>query len=125
MSLDMLPEDNRRQKQLQLRENYESFQLMVDQDLNKQYMHNVLQLNNGDSSFSEIALCGCFRYRPGWGALFADFDNDRYKDLFVTNGFCRITPIKIFCAIRNYKIKGYGQGRYNLWTHYGACYKAD
>jgi hypothetical protein len=45
LSLDMLPEDNRRQKLLQLQENYESFELMQQQGLHKQYMHNMLQLN--------------------------------------------------------------------------------
>ncbi|MFI5193305.1 MAG: FG-GAP repeat domain-containing protein, partial [Chitinophagales bacterium] len=55
MTLDMLPESNRRQKLLQLQENYESFQLMIDQGLYKQYMRNMLQVNNGDGTFSEIA----------------------------------------------------------------------
>jgi hypothetical protein len=47
ITLDMLPEDNRRQKLLQLQENYESFALMVNQGLNPQYMRNMLHLNNG------------------------------------------------------------------------------
>src|SRR5581483_8497839 len=66
MTLDMLPEDNHRQKSLQLQENYESFQLMEQQGLYHQYMRNMLQLNNGISTspkgegggevtFSEIA----------------------------------------------------------------------
>ncbi len=90
MNLDMLPEDNRRQKLLQLQENYESFQLMLNQDLQKQYMHNMLQLNNGDGTFSEIAQAtGVSNTDWSWCPMFADFDNDGYKDLFVTNGYLR------------------------------------
>lgn len=90
MTLDMLPEDNRRQKLLQLQENYESFQLMLSQDLYKQYMRNMLQLNNGDGTFSEIAqLAGVSNTDWSWCPLLADLDNDGYKDLFVTNGYLR------------------------------------
>jgi len=89
-TLDMLPEDNRRQKLLQLQENYESFDLMQSQDLHKQYMRNMLQLNNGDGTFSEIAQAsGVSNTDWSWSPLFADFDNDGYKDLFVTNGYMR------------------------------------
>ena len=90
ISLDMLPEDNRRQKLLQLQENYESFELMQSQDLYKQYMRNMLHLNNGDGTFSEIArLAGVSNTDWSWCPLFADFDNDGYKDLFITNGYLR------------------------------------
>jgi len=90
MNLDMLPEDNRRQKLLQLQENYESFQLMLNQDLQKQYMHNMLQLNNGDGTFSEVAQAsGVSNTDWSWCPMFADFDNDGYKDLFITNGYLR------------------------------------
>ncbi len=90
ITLDMLPEDNRRQKLLQLQENYESFELMQSQDLYKQYMRNMLHLNNGDGTFSEIArLAGISNTDWSWCPLFADFDNDGYKDLFVTNGYLR------------------------------------
>lgn len=107
MSLDMLPEDNARQKQLQLQENYESFQLMIDQGLNKQYMRNMLQLNNGDNTFSEIAqFSGVSNTDWSWCPLFADFDNDGYKDLFVSNGFLRDFTNKDFLRYwGDYKIK--------------------
>ena len=90
MSLDMLPEDNQRQKLLQLQENYEAFELMMNQKLHKQYMRNMLQLNNGDGTFSEIAqFSGVSNTDWSWTPLLADFDNDGFKDLFVSNGYLR------------------------------------
>ncbi|GGM80233.1 hypothetical protein GCM10010967_10020 [Dyadobacter beijingensis] len=107
MSLDMLPEDNQRQKLLQLQENYESFELMVGQDLQKQYMRNMLQLNNGDGTFSEIAqFAGVSNTDWSWTPLFADFDNDGYKDLFVSNGYLRDYTNKDFLKYwGDYKIR--------------------
>ncbi|HEV2480540.1 MAG TPA: VCBS repeat-containing protein [Puia sp.] len=90
LNLDMLPEDNRRQKLLQLQENYESFQLMTAQGIQAQYMRNMLQLNNGDGTFSEIGqLAGIAATDWSWCPLLADFDNDGYKDVFITNGYLR------------------------------------
>ncbi|MBS1935700.1 MAG: CRTAC1 family protein, partial [Bacteroidetes bacterium] len=107
MTLDMLPEDNRRQKLLQLQENYESFQLIISQDLHKQYMRNMLQLNNGNGTFSEIAqLSGVSNTDWSWCPLFADFDNDGYKDLFISNGYLRDYTNKDFLRYwGDYKIK--------------------
>jgi len=107
MTLDMLPEDNHRQKLLQLEENYESFELMQSQDLYKQYMRNALQLNNGDGTFSEIAqLAGVSNTDWSWCPLIADFDNDGYKDIFVSNGYLRDYTNKDFLRYwGDYKIK--------------------
>jgi hypothetical protein len=107
INLDMLPEDNKRQKLLQLQENYETFQLMTSQQLQKQYMRNMLQLNNGDGSFSEIAqLAGISNTDWSWCPLFADFDNDGYKDLFITNGYLRDYTNKDFLRYwGDYKVR--------------------
>ncbi|OQP61332.1 RNA-binding protein [Niastella vici] len=107
ITLDMLPEDNRRQKLLQLQENYESFALMVNQGLNPQYMRNMLQLNNGDGNFSEIGqLAGVSSTDWSWCPLFADYDNDGYKDLFITNGYLRDYTNKDFLRYwGDYKVK--------------------
>ncbi|QEC65697.1 RNA-binding protein [Mucilaginibacter ginsenosidivorans] len=107
MTLDMLPEDNHRQKSLQLEENYESFALMQTQGLYKQYMRNMLQLNNGDGTFSEIGqLAGLSNTDWSWCPLIADFDNDGYKDIFISNGYLRDYTNKDFLRYwGDYKIK--------------------
>ncbi len=58
-----------------------------------QYNLNTLQLNQGTSRngqiiFSEIARqAGVSAAGWSWSPLFADFDNDGWKDLFVTSGY--------------------------------------
>jgi len=87
---DMLPEDNKRQKQLFGSDRYDVFQNMVENGLHAQYMRNMLHLNNGNNSFSEIGqLAGVSNTDWSWGTVFADFDNDGVQDLFVSNGFKR------------------------------------
>ncbi len=100
-TLDMLPEDNRRQKLLFAPDNYELFNLNLRVGFHYQYMRNMLQLNvgsipprgdkgRGEVTFSEIGqLAGISNTDWSWAALFADYDNDGWKDLFVTNGYVR------------------------------------
>ncbi|HEY4110107.1 VCBS repeat-containing protein [Puia sp.] len=89
-TLDMLPEDNHRQKLLFAPDNYEKFDLNLRSGFYYQYMRNMLQLNNGDGSFSEIGqLAGVSGTDWSWAPLWADYDNDGWKDLFVTNGYVR------------------------------------
>lgn len=92
-TLDMLPEDNRRQKLLMAPDNYDKFDLSVRSGFHYQYMRNMLQLNNGNSrngepTFSEIGqVSGISNTDWSWAALFADYDNDGWKDLYITNGY--------------------------------------
>lgn len=89
-TLDMLPEDNRRQKLLMSPDNYEKYQFMVNVGLHHQYMRNMLHLNQGNGRFSEIGqIAGVSNTDWSWAALLADFDNDGWKDLFVSNGYRR------------------------------------
>ncbi len=90
ITLDMLPEDNERQKLLLAPDNYEKFDLNIRSGFHYQYMRNMLQLNNGNGTFSEIGqLAGMSNTDWSWAALLADYDNDGWKDLFVTNGYYR------------------------------------
>lgn len=89
-TLDMLPEDNKRQKLLFSPDNYEYYQMFVRVGFHNQYMRNMLHLNNGNGTFSEIGqLAGVSNTDWSWAPLFADYDNDGFKDLFVSNGFLR------------------------------------
>ncbi len=106
-TLDMLPADNHRQKSLQLQENYETFELLRQQDLYPQYMRNMLHLNNGDGTFSEVGqLAGVSKTDWSWCPLIADFDNDGYKDIYISNGYLRDYTNKDFLRYwGDYKIK--------------------
>ncbi len=90
MTLDMMPEGNERQKLLLAPDNYEIFDLNVKKGFHHQYMRNMLHLNNGDGTFYEIGqVAGISNTDWSWASLFADFDNDGWKDLFVSNGYLR------------------------------------
>ncbi len=95
MVLDMLPEGNFRQKMMFGKPNEDRFALTLRFGYTPQYVRNTLQLNNGftsqgDPSFSEIGqLAGVSNTDWSWSALFADFDNDGYRDLLITNGYAK------------------------------------
>lgn len=102
ISLDMLPEDNKRQKLLFTPENYEHYSLFLKAGLHHQLMRNMLQLNMGDGTFSEIGqLAGLSATDWSWAPLFADFDNDGFTDLFVSNGFLKDFTNLDFINYRN------------------------
>jgi len=89
-TVDMLPEDNRRQKLLYGPENYEHYALMVMNGFYFQNMRNMLHLNNGNGTYSEIGqFAGVSKTDWSWAPLFGDYDNDGWKDLFITNGYYR------------------------------------
>ena len=80
-TLDMLPEDNRRQKLLQGPENYELYATMAANGFHYQFMRNMLHLNNGNGTFSEIGqLAGISNTDWSWAPLFADFTMHGNKD---------------------------------------------
>lgn len=86
-STDMLPEDDHRLKMLISFETYETYQLRFRNGYYHQYMRNMLQLNNGDNTFSEVGfLAGVAATDWSWAALMADFNNDQYKEILVCNG---------------------------------------
>jgi hypothetical protein len=88
--LDMLPEDNHALKMHLGADNFDEYNFLFTKGMPRQYMKNVLQKNNGDGSFSEIGqLAGIANTDWSWAPLFADFDNDGWKDLFISNGYKR------------------------------------
>lgn len=96
MTLDMMPFTNQRIKSMFGMPNYDRYELNFQLGYQPQFVRNSLQLNRGcvhpDSlpRFSEIGqLAGVFATDWSWSPLFADFDNDGLRDLFVTNGYPR------------------------------------
>ncbi|MFS4416940.1 VCBS repeat-containing protein [Maribacter sp. 2307ULW6-5] len=92
--LDMLPPDNFHKKKMAGPLNFDLFERTLQQGYMPQYMRNTLQLNNGKvngkTTFSEIGqLAGISATDWSWAPLFADFDNDGFKDLYITNGYLR------------------------------------
>jgi hypothetical protein len=84
---DMLPENDFRLKTTTRFDDYNVQNAKLRNDFHHQFTSNCLQLNNGDGTFSEIAqLAGVDATDWSWGALGFDFNNDGWKDLFVSNG---------------------------------------
>lgn len=84
---EMLPSDYQRLKTVTTFEDWNKYQYNVKNGYHHQFTRNMLHLNNGDNSFSEIGRwAGIEASDWSWGALFFDMDNDGYKDLFIANG---------------------------------------
>ena len=100
--LDMNAADNFRSKANMSSMNPEVFYQSVALGLHHQYMQNSLQLNQGNLNNSSPAFSNVARWSGvsstdwSWGGLFADFDNDGWKDLYVTNGIRRDVNNKDF-----------------------------
>ncbi len=75
-----------------------------------QYMFNELQLNSGSGSFSEMAnLAGAAKTEWSWAPLFADLDNDGFKDLVVSNGYKQNSldnDFRVQLKLRKIQLKG-------------------
>ena len=87
---DMLPEGDYRLKTTTKFDDYDVHSAKLQNDFHHQFTSNCLQLNNGDGTYSEIAgLAGVSATDWSWGALCFDFNNDGWKDLFVSNGISK------------------------------------
>jgi enediyne biosynthesis protein E4 len=99
IAVDMLPEDNLRRKTMLPPNNYTTYLNNDRYGYQYQYVRNTLQLNRGntppeggqgggDPLFSEISmLSGISSTDWSWTPLVADFDNDGFRDIIITNGF--------------------------------------
>ncbi len=94
-TLDMWPAHNEGQKMMAGVMDYDRFQLALKRGYVPQYMRNMLQLNRGMDSygrtqFSEIGqFAGVHMTDWSWSALMADYNNDGWLDIHVTNGFAK------------------------------------
>ncbi|UWX56044.1 VCBS repeat-containing protein [Maribacter litopenaei] len=91
ITLDMLGETNQRLKTTIAGNKYTNYILNDRYDYEYQYTRNMLQKGNGNGvPFSEVGLMsGISKTDWSWSPLFADMDNDGYRDLLITNGFPR------------------------------------
>lgn len=96
---DMLPENDYRLKTTTKFDDYDVYNAKLKNSFHHQFSTNCLQLNNGDGTFSEIAnLAGVNATDWSWGALCFDFNNDGWKDIFVSNGISRDLTNQDFLA---------------------------
>ena len=92
LQVDMTAQINRRSKANMASMNPSLFWSTVNSGFHYQYMQNSLQMNNGNlldtiPDFSNISrLAGVSSTDWSWGPLFADLDNDGWKDIFISNG---------------------------------------
>ena len=95
ISLEMLPETNLRKKRMLSGNEYYNYFNSSQYGYEHQYTRNVLHLNSGMTPlghpvFSDIAfMAGVYQTDWSWCPLVADFDNDGFRDLVVTNGLPR------------------------------------
>lgn len=92
ITVDMLPPYERELKTYGSDENPDTYKFkLIRHGYQHQYSKNCLQVNNGrGTQFSETALLsGVAATDWSWAPLFADFDNDGNKDLFISSGIVK------------------------------------
>lgn len=108
--VDMLPETNERKKMMFSAATQEKYDMQQRFGYEPSFMRNMLQLNNGNRKinnktqpfYSEIGeLAGMFETDWSWSILMADFDNDGWKDIHVTNGLGKDMTNNDYAAFRN------------------------
>ncbi|MBC7887286.1 MAG: VCBS repeat-containing protein [Ferruginibacter sp.] len=114
--VDMLPDDNVRQKTMFGGIPNDSYDQSLKLGYQPQFIRNVLQLNTGlipDSihnnfAFSDIGyMAGIAATDWSWSPLWADFDNDGWRDLLITNGYVKdITDLDFTTFMNEYSIFG-------------------
>lgn len=112
VEMDMMPEDNYRQKMMLSPVDYNWYAYSKQFNIPYQTVRNTLQVNQGprllenDSigapAFSEMAyFSGIPNTDWSWAALLVDVDNDGYKDLMTTNGLPKDITDLDFIAYRD------------------------
>ncbi len=110
--VDMNPEDNYRKKTMLASASYHTYQRSDRYGYQYQYVRNTLQLNqgprvnqndsSGDPIFSDVSFFSAIAETDwSWTPLVADFDNDGFRDIIVTNGYPRDVTDHDFTSFRN------------------------
>ncbi len=120
VTVDMLPADEKTVKTYGSDENFDIYKYKIlHNGFQNQFSRNCLQTNNG-SSFSDVALmAGVSATDWSWCPLFADFDNDGNKDLFISSGIVK-RPVDLdyirFVSSLAAKINRNGSDEYDAQT---------
>ncbi len=84
---EMLPRSEARYKTKMTFDDWDKYQLTKRSGYHQQFTRNVLQLNAHGRDFREIGrMANVHATDWSWSALIADFDNDGWKDIYVSNG---------------------------------------
>jgi len=87
ISIDMMPEDPYILKRSLGENEYDLFHYKIRHGYHPQFARNALQLNRRNGLFSEVGFySNVYATDWSWAALWTDFDNDGWKDLFISNG---------------------------------------
>jgi len=104
---EMQPYYNKRKKLFQGGSNYQSQVLTEQFKYEYQYPRNTLQLNLGTNPATGLPIFGDIGMYAkvqetdwSWATLFADYDNDGWKDLYIANGFPRDVTDRDFADFR-------------------------
>ncbi|MEO9891306.1 VCBS repeat-containing protein [Aurantibacter sp.] len=91
---EMQPYYNKRKKLFQGPSNYQKEVFTKKYKYEQQYTRNTLQINQGFSPetglpiYSDLGMYASIHETDwSWAPLFADYDNDGFQDLLITNGF--------------------------------------
>jgi hypothetical protein len=88
LTLDMLPESHFRRKMMFGPNQYDRFYQALRYGYGHQYMRNMLHVGDGNARFQEIGqYAGVDQTDWSWCPLIADFDNDGWQDIYITNGY--------------------------------------
>lgn len=111
ITVDMLPHDVKRRKQMFGPDDYDRFNMAVSLGYGHQYMRNMLHLNTGEGFVDVGQLAGISKTDWSWAPLLADFDNDGYQDLYITNGYGKDVTDLDFVKFRRDAASTFQNGR--------------
>ncbi|WP_229369972.1 VCBS repeat-containing protein [Fibrivirga algicola] len=134
MQLDMLPKENNRLKMMLGGQDYDRKEMSVSPRYGNQmqYMRNSLQMNVGEGRsqaeqpqaqspkpprptpiFSEVGMmAGVAQTDWSWATLLADFDNDGWRDMYITNGYRKNVTDRDFITFTE-DFSSFGTTEYN------------
>lgn len=113
VTADMNPKDSYRKKMNMNANSYQGYRNLMKYGYTIQYVRNTLQLNQGFISgdpgdtlhhpiFSDIAFySGIAETDWSWSPAVADFDNDGWRDIIITNGYPRDVTDNDFMSYRS------------------------